>query len=765
MLFQGMTMSDYRNVAFNAVAAAVALALAGGAHTASAQSSQRDDVIEEIITTATKREASVQDISVSVTALGEEQLRLGGIDDISRLEHLVPGMRFGQSGNEVRLAMRGTRTNNVGTEAEQVVGIFEDGVYVPTTTQALGTYVDINRIEVLRGPQGTLYGRNTFGGTINIITNEPQFDSVHGHVSALYGDYDRVRLEGVVNLPVSDTFAVRLAGLSDIHDGYIENINDPSDDDDLQDQDIQYFRATAKWAPTDTFDATLRLAVSDKDTNGSAIWGYQQIGGYVDGMYLPGHNFAPPNASADFDQGPYRVRRDFASTADTESVAATLTLNWELEPVTLKLIGNTTDFEGRQISDFDYSDGGDPLNSGFAGWDSEQDTWSTELQILSNADSALEWMLGFYYYDQASNWNWLDVVDGAPKEPSWDNQGDYISDSTGYFGHATYSVSDTVRLIGGLRHAKDSKKQRDTWDWSIPAIVPGSGIEGEWTKTLWKAGVEVDVNDDVMAYGVASTGYRAGGINFIAEGVPLTYEPEEVTAYEVGMKSTLADDRVQLNVAAYLNRYRDMHAQSFIFLPGSTAVSEFTENGGEVDAQGLEVELRWIPGENWNISANLALMDAEFGEYNISKVAGLGDLGGRQDLDDPTKPLLSLKGWRPALSPEVTFGAQIGYDFRLAGGSVFTPFVQTTYTSKYSGHDINVPGQFQDAHTKSDIRLIWTSANSKTQIQAFVLNVEDEAVLNRVVVFNPGARPELASLQAHWNMPRTWGISAAFNFE
>ena len=166
--------------------------------------------IEEIVVTAAKRSQSIQDVSTSVTAFGEEDLALGGIEDVSRLEHMVPGLRFGQSGHEVRLAMRGTRTNNVGTEAEQVVGIFEDGVYVPTTTQALGAYVDVERIEVLRGPQGTLYGRNTFGGTINIITNEPSFEGIEYNVSGLYGAYGRYRAEGMLNLPLSDTFAVRL---------------------------------------------------------------------------------------------------------------------------------------------------------------------------------------------------------------------------------------------------------------------------------------------------------------------------------------------------------------------------------------------------------------------------------------------------------------------------------------------------------------------------------------------------------------------------
>ena len=161
---------------------------------------QESQTLEEVLVTATKRSASIQDISVAVTAFSADDLKRGGIEDISRLEHMVPGMKFGMSGNEVRLAMRGTRTNNVGTEAEQVIGIFDDGVYVPTTTQALGSYVDLARVEVLRGPQGTLYGRNTFGGTVNIHTNPPTLDETSGYITGLYGDYSRTKFEGAINV-------------------------------------------------------------------------------------------------------------------------------------------------------------------------------------------------------------------------------------------------------------------------------------------------------------------------------------------------------------------------------------------------------------------------------------------------------------------------------------------------------------------------------------------------------------------------------------
>ena len=166
----------------------LAIAIAAGLATqVQAQEEESGNALEEIIVTASKRESTLQDLSMSVTAIGMEAMERGQILDVTRLDLLVPGMQFASSGNEVRIALRGTRQNNVGTVAEQSVGIFEDGVYVPTSTQALGSYVDVQRIEVLRGPQGTLYGRNTFGGTINIITNDPTFDDFYGNASALLG--------------------------------------------------------------------------------------------------------------------------------------------------------------------------------------------------------------------------------------------------------------------------------------------------------------------------------------------------------------------------------------------------------------------------------------------------------------------------------------------------------------------------------------------------------------------------------------------------
>ncbi len=758
--------SEYR-IAKKALALAVTAALATQVQAQQDANEEVDSLLEEVIVTASKREASVQDLAMSVTALNMAALEKAEITDISRLDTMVPGLQFASSGNEVRLALRGTRQNNVGTEGEQAVGIFEDGVYVPTSTQAMGSYLDINRIEVLRGPQGTLYGRNTFGGTINIITNDPQTEEFYGNVMALYGDYNRVKLEGVVNIPLSESFALRLAALSDNHDGYIINTWIPGTSDDLNDRDDTVVRVGAKWFATENFTAKLKITYNDRESNGSAIWGYQQIGGYRDGEYFPGHQYAPANATENSDEGPWRIARNQKSNADIENSVYTLNLDWDFPDfATLKFIGNVTEMDGTQNYDPDYSDGGDAENAGFTGWISTQDTWSAELQLVSNTDGRVDWMAGLYFYDQTATWNWMDLEDGVFSVPHWDNQGDYLSDSFGAFANATFSVSDRTRLIGGLRYAEDSKKQRDLLDWNVwpPVAIPNSGLEGEWDKWLWKAGIEFDLNDDMMTYFTVSTGYRAGGINVAIEGVPLTYDPEEVLAYEVGLKSVLLDGGMTLNIAAYYNDFTDMQAQSF--KAQDVGVLEFTENGGAVDVTGMEVEMNWVPrgDSNWNVGAQLSIMDAEFGDYTIGKIFGVGDLGGRQDLDNPDEPLLQLKGMSPAMSPKFTLGSQVSYNWALDNDSVITPYVQVYYTDDYYGFDLNMPGNNQDSYARWDLRLMWDSPSGAIHLNAFVLNATDEEVFNRALIFNPSSNPLLGSIQTNWNNPRTWGVAMRYNF-
>ncbi len=757
--------------------------------------------IDEIIVTAEKRAESSQDVSISMTALSSEDIELAGIQDITRLEHVVPGLRVGSSGGEVRPALRGARTNEVGVAgtgiAEQVVGIFQDGIYVPTTTAGLGAYADVARIEVLRGPQGTLYGRNTFAGTINVITNEPNFDGFSGRAKVTMGDYSRLGGEAVLNVPISDNLAARFVAVSDRHDGYVRNLTVPGTSDDLKEKNQQFFRSTVKYE-NDSFDAMLRYEYSNKDANSDAIWGYQQIAGYQivpdtanPGMFLPnavvtpGHIYSPGGiAQNQPDPGPYEVYRNAVSWDEQETNSITLRLGTSLGGFAdAKWTTNYSKLSGSQFYDNDYSPGGFDHTGGFGRQDDHK-TWSTELQLTSAGDGPLSWVAGAYYFDQEADWEWLwrtdRNLDGDPATtdpdtilvPSWGNPNHdpHTVKSFAVFGQATFDVAENIRLIGGLRYNDDSK----TFTGSIP----------DWSDdaVLWKVAGEFDVSDNAMLYANAATGYRTGGANdgrVVSRGAQPLYDNETVTSYEVGYKSTLMDNRMVFNAAAYMNKYDDVKAQLFavacsditqtdVLTCDPRQTFEYYQNGGDSTTTGVELELQYAPNDRFRINGSLAWMDAEFddgytvGTDLIRPLLGLGNFEGRQNINDPNGTF-DFSGWAPAMSPDFSLSLNASYDFDFAGGTL-TPYLQTSWVDDYYTFDVNIPETLQNSHTKTDLRLTWRGKNG-VMVEGFILNVEDEAVLARTVVHSQilNGNP-INSVQANWSPPRTMGVSVGVEF-
>ncbi len=756
--------------------------------------------IEEITVTASKRAENIQDVSAAVTAIDSDMIARAGIIDITGLEQVVPGLRIGRSGGEVRPAMRGARTNEVGVAgtgiAEQVVGIFLDGIYVPTTTAGMGAYVDVQRIEVLRGPQGTLYGRNTFAGSINVITNQPDFDAFSGSVKALVGDYGRLNYEGILNMPIGDSAATRLVVAADSHDGYIDNLSSPGSSDDLREKDQFYARSVTKWDHSDTFSTTFRLDYSTKDSNSEAIWGYQQIFGYQigetspgsgvflpDAVVTPGHIYQPGDAENQ-DSGPYDVYRNAQSFDEQDAWSASLIFDWSTDFAEVKWTTNYSDLSGSQFYDNDYSDGGIDNVGGFGRQD-DQETISSELQLTSNTDGPVSWVGGLYYFSQEADWEWLwredTNDDGTPDKivvPSWGNPSHdpHEVDSLAVYGQAKFEVSDTVRLIGGLRYNTDDK----TFTGSIP----------DWDDDalLWKLAVEVDAGDDTMWYGSASTGYRTGGANdarVVSRGAEPLYDNEEVISYEIGAKSRLLDGAMTLNFAAFYNEYEDVKSQLFAVAcndpeagltvsecvaQGVSTTFEYYQNGGDSDTTGVEVEMQWAPTDALYLSANFAWLDAEFasdyevGSELIRPLLGLGNIEGRQDINDPDS-LFSFAGWSPAMTPEFTAGVSAVYDIQLANGASLTPSMNLNYVDDYYSFDVNIPETKQDSHVIADARLTWAMPERGITLDAFVMNIGDEEVLTRTVVHSQilNGLP-INSVQANWNNPRTWGVSFRYDF-
>ena len=410
-----------------AIQVAAALGAANGFGMAFAQTppsaalAAKPATLEEVVVTAQRRAENKQDIPVAVTALTAEQLADRNITDISQMEGMSPGFTFGRSGTDARPAMRGVRTENVAVNGDTTIGYFVDGVYKSRSQQALSGFVDIARVEIQRGPQGTLYGRNTFGGNISLITNEPIFGQVQSSASLLFGAFKKTRVEGVLNIPANETIAIRLVGAYDKADGYVKNDFNPAAD--LFDQDLKYGRLAIRFKPNARFDATFRTEVTDQGGNGGSAFGYKQGGTFLDRascqqlfnsslliLNVRGGNRdgvidctrtvgagAGAGASAagtGVDLGipihaagnAYRIDTNYQSYQKLTDKSSSLDMAYKLDAFTLKSITGVADFKVERTADSDMS-----ASQVFIDYQlTKAKTFSQELQILSGDKGPLD---------------------------------------------------------------------------------------------------------------------------------------------------------------------------------------------------------------------------------------------------------------------------------------------------------------------------------------------------------------------------------------
>ncbi|MEL6361402.1 MAG: TonB-dependent receptor [Pseudomonadota bacterium] len=457
--------------------------------------------VDTIVVTAEKKEENVQDVGLSVQAFAEDGLNQGGITDVSRLELLVSGVNFAFVGNDAKFNVRGANSTNTFADNASIVGTYVDGVYKLRASQQSRRFFDVQRLEFLKGPQGTLYGRNTFAGALNIYNNTVDLEGYSAGFNASYERFNTSRVDGYLNAPLSDTFGIRVAGFVDNSDGYIDNIAGP----DLGALNDTGVRVTALWEPTETFEATLRYSYIQEKGREAGLFGYTFLcrnvtpSGHTDPLGsqqdcanpLPGSGGFP---SAD-ELGPYEVAQDFVPRADTVEQVISLEMVADLGPVVAKSITSYTDFGNNLGFDFDFSP--QPFQAG--GFNEDAEYFTQELQFSSNYDSRLQWTAGAYYsYDETDFnffiYNQREAAGRGADVPVLDNTGAPLLDGTGapvslplltatpllsndpvlggffadnspletnYFGvyaQGTFDLTDRFRVIGGLRWDSESKE-------------------------------------------------------------------------------------------------------------------------------------------------------------------------------------------------------------------------------------------------------------------------------------------------------------------
>jgi iron complex outermembrane receptor protein len=494
---------------------ALAWAGAASAQTAPAPAPEEgaQDGMQDIVVTAQRREQNLQEVPLAITAVAGETLLQRGATDISALNKFVPGFSFGQTGSDVRPAMRGVRTANNGVTGDPTIGYFIDGIYQSRTSQAGLGFVDVATLEVQRGPQGTLYGRNTFGGNIVVTTNAPTQDFDYGGTLTV-GNYGKHRVEGFINTPVSDILAVRVAGAYDKADGWVKNTYNKSAD--LFDEDKQYIRGSAK-LETGEFQAILRGDYVHQGGNGASAFGYKQIGTYVDPTTCQALFNSPTvlavNARAGNRDGvadcttsvagpagpagtgvdvgipidefgrEFRTTNDYKPFRKLKQASTSLDMSYDFGPVTLKSITGFVHYRGRRTTDSDFSASSVAIDQART----EADTFTQELQLLSSTAGRFEYVIGGYFLNDNLVNGFINqqlprtIRSSALTSPLSlpANNGTYQFErvkvySRAAYGQGTFHVTDAWSITGGIRYTHERKTYLNaTGYWYLPATAPG----------------------------------------------------------------------------------------------------------------------------------------------------------------------------------------------------------------------------------------------------------------------------------------------------
>jgi iron complex outermembrane receptor protein len=569
-------------------------------------------VLHEIVVSARHREERLQAVPVSASVFSTDQLRRQQVGDLESVQYAAPNLSMAQtrtSATTTTIAMRGQVEQDTTPTVDPAVGLYLGGVYLARTTGANLELIDMERVEVLRGPQGTLFGRNTTGGAISLIPREPEFER-EGLLEAGVGSHDLAALTAVVNLPLTeDRLAARLVASHSQHGGYGRNTLLGVE---LDDEDTDYVRAQLRFVPSERWDLLLSFDGSKMRTGAQSLALFDVD---PDADALPAVLGNPADRLTNYvDPRGRRISADRAGPAHTSVRGASATLNVELGRFALKSI---TAYRELEVGAFDVDQDGTPYDIGvilFRG--DAQHQVSQELQAYGDSPGdRLRWIGGVHYFRESATFEQQGRM-YRPPVARWDGslpQGEVRNDSLAAYAQASYAVSPRLQLTAGARYNVDgrqltSRNRMQLGDVVICRLAPELRDEPETCQATlpertfsfapWTIAVDYTPTPATMVYAKLSRGHRAGGYNIRgATMVDLdTFEPERVTAAEIGVKTERFENRLRVNFALFRSQFEDIQlTQREQAAPGLAGV-RFIENGGKARIDGGELELTGLLG-------------------------------------------------------------------------------------------------------------------------------------------------------------------------
>lgn len=736
-------------------------------------------LLEELVVTARKRAESIQDVPISVSAFGSEAIEKLGLTDIEDTFGTVPGLYF--TGNFLspnrdfrQLVIRGVGANS---QLEPSVATFVDGVYSPALAFDLD-FLDLERVEILKGPQGSLFGRNTEGGALNIITRKPSED-FRGKVSLEVDEFSTRKLAASLSGAIAENFFGKVAALVSDTDGFITNnaaVATPAS------QVINNVTATPiprSW-DHDSVSRKEQDAHDKKAFTGGFLWTPSdsvEISLNADYSITEGGDASPgPLASAGES---YEVNADSLFDQKSENTGASLTLDWGLGFADLTLIAGYRELEASVPWDFDgvATLNGSSRVGNVHDFDSKQRITSQEIRLASNNDGAFNWLAGIYFFDEVNNsdrfYNFpnLDDPSGAGPQEALDglwNEQIVNIDRNGeaYFGQITYDVNDSLELALGIRYSDEEAEVAALERFAIPGANFGLDVDftswfsgwqdfftpvtdsESWDNTSVSFSSRYRINDSVTTYFSYAEGFKAGSYQkapVVPEDV-VPIDPEELESFEIGIKSRLFNDRASLDAAIYKIDITDQQLQGVVVRDGITASS--IGNAANSEVQGFEISFDAQLTDNFRLSADYGYVDSEFVDYQI----------------DPGTGIVDRSGDAFPNTPETTYSISAEYATSVGNNLNLTAYLGYRYVDDiYVGSDAAAVDPIIDVPDWKQLDLRLTLASEKWKTTLFVDNLTDEyIILSR---WNPFfVQPNLSAVHNRVAPPRRVGINFTYEF-
>ncbi|MFC3052086.1 TonB-dependent receptor [Kordiimonas pumila] len=777
-----MVLSNKRKWLTTCGLVALCPAVAFSAHAQENETKQRGNLFEEIVVTAQKREQSQQDVGIAITALSGEQMKRLGYTNAQEVTALAPGVSTIQPNGEANYAIgiRGVSNSDFTTNVESPIAIYVDEVYISQMSGAGFMLFDMARVEVLRGPQGTLFGRNATGGLVHYISEKPK-DEFEGYGSITYGSFDRVKAEGAVNIPLSDTLAMRVSLATHQGGGYIENRVNPNAD--LNNANEFAGRVQLLYTPNEDFDLLLNARYGSQDIRTGFFEYVSAIN--PDATPTPTEPNSNLGGYNDTDGDVYAGDYDFAGRNDLSTKGLSATINWQIGDIKLTSITDYQQVKRDYIEDSDAS----PVNyfNFFLTTDVEQ--FSQELRLSGGTDN-FNWVTGFYYLDlnisdsngtYSPGWfdDFLPVAFGVTPADLGGTNGllnPYTTKTKSWslFGQATYAFNEEFALTAGIRWIDENKTHdyRDILVAFPDTLVSGSDpatveigdavlpYSGERNDGNWSARVQLDFtpNDDMLLYASWNRGVKSGGFNapLLPTDVLVTdqfmnYGPEKLDAFEVGMKWSI-NRTSRLNVASYYYDYN--HCQAFSIV----GLDTFTLNA-DCKSKGFEVEYQTSPAQGLDMLFGVGFIDAE-----VNNIPGV-----TFDVDTPLGVVAAAAPGQtltPVQTPKWNLNGLVRYEVPV--GSGYLAFqADAQYRSEHFFALIESPASTEKGYTIANASITWIPEEDNWSLRFFVNNITDAEYT--VQTFDLSGNIDnggvfFGMIEQYYGRPRTWGVNLSYSF-